>query len=233
MERLKLKQSLIDQLKINIELSKILHKPTSKQAVYSNTNRQEHLIKTVLDQQLIKKCQPALRKGQPVRIDPMKINNRNRATGTMLGSYISKHYGAKGLVKDSIKLKFVGTAGQSFGAFIPPGLSLFLHGAGNDYVGKGLSGGKIVIRPPEDAGFQADKAAIVGNTCLYGATSGQAFIAGMAGQRFAVRNSGCDAVVEGVRDHGCEYMTGGRVVILGAVGKNFAAGMSGGLAFVL
>jgi glutamate synthase domain-containing protein 3 len=157
----------------------------------------------------------------------------NRTVGTMLGHHVSKRWGAAGLPDDTIRVRLTGSAGQSFGAFIPRGISLTLEGDANDYLGKGLSGGRIVVRPPKEATFQPEDNILVGNVALYGATSGEAFFHGIAGERFAVRNSGAHAVVEGVGDHGCEYMTGGRVVILGRTGRNFAAGMSGGAAYVL
>jgi len=150
----------------------------------------------------------------------------------MLGSEITRHWGRAGLPEDTVRLRFTGSAGQSFGAFIPPGLTLELEGDTNDYVGKGLSGGRIVVRPPGDSPFKAHENVIAGNVALYGATGGEAFIRGVAGERFAVRNSGAVAVVEGVGDHGCEYMTGGRVLVIGRTGRNFAAGMSGGVAWV-
>lgn len=150
----------------------------------------------------------------------------------MLGGEVSKRYGANGLPDDTITIHFKGTAGQSFGAFVPKGVTLTLEGDGNDYVGKGLSGGKIIIRPAKEAPFSPENNLIVGNTVLYGATSGEVYFNGIAGERFAVRNSGAIAVVEGVGDHGCEYMTGGRVVVIGSTGRNFAAGMSGGIAYV-
>ena len=163
----------------------------------------------------------------------LPIRNVNRVVGTITGSEITRKYGAKGLPADTIRLHFVGSAGQSFGAFMPPGMTLSLEGDANDYVGKGLSGGKIAVFPPAGSTFAAEDNIIVGNVALYGATSGEAYIRGMAGERFAVRNSGVNAVVEAVGDHGCEYMTGGRVVVLGSTGRNFAAGMSGGVAYVL
>ena len=160
------------------------------------------------------------------------MRNVDRTVGTMLGSEITRHWGRAGLPDDTVRLRFTGSAGQSFGAFIPPGLTLELEGDTNDYVGKGLSGGRIVVRPPEEAPFKAHENVIAGNVALYGATAGEAFIRGVAGERFAVRNSGAVAVVEGVGDHGCEYMTGGRVLVIGRTGRNFAAGMSGGVAWV-
>jgi glutamate synthase (ferredoxin) len=194
---------------------------------------QNHDLEQTLDYQtLIPLCQPALERGEVVR-QRLPIRNSNRVTGTMLGSEITRRYGAAGLPDDTIHLHFRGSAGQSFGAFIPRGLTLELEGDGNDYVGKGLSGGRIIVRPPQESTLSPEKNIIIGNVAFYGATSGDAYIRGMAGERFCVRNSGLHAVVEAVGDHGCEYMTGGRVVILGSTGRNFAAGMSGGIAYVL
>jgi glutamate synthase (ferredoxin) len=156
-----------------------------------------------------------------------------RVVGTMTGSEVTRRHGARGLPEDTIQLHFKGSAGQSFGAFIPCGMTLVLEGDANDYVGKGLSGGKIVVFPPREATFVPEENIIIGNVAFYGATGGEAYVRGLAGERFCVRNSGLHAVVEGVGDHGCEYMTGGRVVVLGPTGRNFAAGMSGGLAYVL
>jgi glutamate synthase (NADPH/NADH) large chain len=173
-----------------------------------------------------------LERAEPVVID-MPIKNSDRTVGTMLSSAVAKRYGPKGLPRDTIRIQFFGAAGQSFGAFLAPGISLHLEGVANDYVGKGLSGGRITVDTPRDASFVASQNIIVGNVVLYGATSGEAYFNGMAGERFAVRNSGAMAVVEGVGDHGCEYMTSGAVVILGKTGKNFGAGMSGGEAFIL
>ena len=163
----------------------------------------------------------------------LPIRNVNRTVGTMLGYEVTRRYGAAGLPDDTIQLEFTGSAGQSFGAFVPRGITLELEGDANDYVGKGLSGGKIIVYPPKQATFVPEENIIIGNVALYGATSGEAYFRGVAGERFAVRNSGALAVVEGVGDHGCEYMTGGRVVVLGGTGRNFAAGMSGGIAYVL
>jgi glutamate synthase (NADPH/NADH) large chain len=163
----------------------------------------------------------------------LPIRNPDRTAGTLLGYEITKRYGGQGLADDTIRVNFTGSAGQSFGAFLPRGVTLSLEGEANDFVGKGLSGGRIVVRPPRAATFVAEENIIIGNVPLYGATSGEAFIRGVAGERFAVRNSGAHAVVEGVGDHGCEYMTGGRVIVLGRTGRNFAAGMSGGVAYVL
>ncbi|MEI0738742.1 hypothetical protein VQ056_22370 [Paenibacillus sp. JTLBN-2024] len=156
----------------------------------------------------------------------------DRAVGTILGSEVTRKYGAAGLPEDTISFTFTGTAGQSFGAFVPKGMTLTVVGDANDYTGKGLSGGKLIVKPSDQATFKAEENIIIGNTAFYGATSGEAYINGIAGERFAVRNSGASVVVEGVGDHGCEYMTGGRVVVLGGTGRNFAAGMSGGIAYV-
>jgi glutamate synthase (ferredoxin) len=194
---------------------------------------QDHGIERSLDMTtLLDLCRPAIERGEEV-VAELPIRNVNRVAGTITGSEITRRHGAKGLPDDTIRLHFRGSAGQSFGAFIPPGMSLSLEGDANDYVGKGLSGGKIAVFPARAATFAAEDNIIVGNVALYGATRGEACIRGVAGERFCVRNSGADAVVEGVGDHGCEYMTGGRVVVLGRTGRNFAAGMSGGIAYVL
>jgi glutamate synthase (ferredoxin) len=196
-------------------------------------DEQDHGIERSLDMTtLLELCRPAIERGEEV-VAELPIRNVNRVAGTITGSEITRRHGAKGLPDDTIRLHFRGSAGQSFGAFIPPGMSLSLEGDGNDYVGKGLSGGKIAVFPPRGSAFAAEDNIIIGNVALYGATRGEAYIRGVAGERFCVRNSGADAVVEGVGDHGCEYMTGGRVVVLGRTGRNFAAGMSGGIAYVL
>jgi glutamate synthase domain-containing protein 3 len=193
---------------------------------------QQHDFSNVLDFALIDKAGPALRDQAPVSID-MPIRNRNRTVGTRLSYELSRRYGSAGLADDTIRCRFTGSAGQSFGAFLARGISFELEGDANDYLGKGLSGGRVILRPPRQATFRAHNNIITGNVCLFGATGGEVFIHGLAGERFAVRNSGATAVVEGVGDHGCEYMTGGRVIILGMTGVNFAAGMSGGIAYVL
>jgi glutamate synthase (NADPH/NADH) large chain/glutamate synthase (ferredoxin) len=192
------------------------------------------VLKDALDWELVEHSRPALERREPVRI-ALPIRNRNRCVGGILSSHIARRYGAEGLPEDSIVVDFEGSAGQSFGGWLAPGVTFTLRGDANDYAGKGLSGGVFAIRPREGMGehFKAEQNVIVGNTVLYGATAGRAFFRGLAGERFAVRNSGARAVVEGVGDHGCEYMTGGRVVVLGATGRNFAAGMSGGVAYVL
>jgi glutamate synthase (ferredoxin) len=217
-----------------LDFSQILYRPEVPDSFgrYKQI-AQEHGLEEALDNTtLLDLCRPALEDGAPVTAT-LPIRNVNRAVGTILGSNVTRRYGAAGLPPDTIQLKFNGSAGQSFGAFVPRGLTLTLEGDANDYVGKGLSGGKIVVYPPTSATFIAEENVIIGNVAFYGATSGEAYINGVAGERFCVRNSGVCAVVEAVGDHGCEYMTGGRVVVLGAVGRNFAAGMSGGIAYVL
>jgi glutamate synthase (NADPH/NADH) large chain len=216
-----------------LDLSPILHKvDVDKNASLRQTTTQDHGLSKALDNKLIEICQPALQKGELVRAQ-FEIRNVNRTVGTMLGSQITRKYGGQGLPVGTIELTFNGTAGQSFGAFIPQGLTLRLEGDTNDYLGKGLSGGKIVIRPDRKAKFESSLNVIAGNVAAYGATSGTLFVRGLVGERFCVRNSGATAVVEGVGDHACEYMTGGRVVVLGQTGRNFAAGMSGGIAYVV
>jgi len=217
-----------------IDLSAILARPRLPTSVEGRHKAaQGHGLEHTLDRQvLIPLCEPALARSEPVRAT-LPIHNVNRAVGTMLGSEVTHRYGADGLPEDTIRLDFRGSAGQSFGAFIPHGITLTLEGDANDYVGKGLSGGKIIVYPPADIPFVPEENIIIGNVTFYGATSGEAYIRGMAGERFCIRNSGMQAVVEAIGDHGCEYMTGGRVVVLGPTGRNFAAGMSGGIAYVL
>ncbi|MEZ5563217.1 MAG: glutamate synthase large subunit [Gammaproteobacteria bacterium] len=196
-------------------------------------DKQDHGLEKSLDvTSLLDLCKPAIDKGEPVR-GTLKLRNVNRVVGTITGSEITRRWGAKGLPEDTVTLTFNGSAGQSFGAFMPPGMTFIIEGDANDYFGKGLSGGKIIVRPPAKSTFVAAENIIIGNVALYGATAGEAYINGMAGERFAVRNSGVDTVVEAVGDHACEYMTGGHVVVLGATGRNFGAGMSGGIAYVL
>jgi glutamate synthase (ferredoxin) len=216
-----------------LDLSPIFYKPeeANNGPVYC-VQKQDHGLDKALDNEiLIERCKPALTEKKPVKIE-VPIRNINRTVGTMLGAEISRKYGAKGLPDDTIQITFRGSAGQSFGAFVPKGMTLRLEGDANDYVGKGLCGGKIAVYPPKEATFVPEENIIVGNVLLYGATSGEVYIRGRAGERFAVRNSGVEAVVEGVGDHGCEYMTGGHVVVIGETGRNFAAGMSGGVAYV-
>jgi glutamate synthase (NADPH/NADH) large chain len=197
-----------------------------------NTVLQDHGLSAALDNELIKLSRAALEKGEAVRLD-MPVRNVNRTVGTMLGSEVTRKFGGLGLPANTIDITFHGSAGQSFGAFIPSGVTLRLYGDSNDYVAKGLSGGRVIIRPDEKANFNSNQNVIAGNVIGYGATSGEIMISGVVGERFCVRNSGAHAIVEGVGDHGCEYMTGGSVIVLGATGRNFAAGMSGGMAFVL
>lgn len=197
------------------------------------TKKQNHQLEKSLDmRELLDICRSNLETKKPVAIT-LPIKNTDRVVGTILGSEITRRYGAEGLPTDTINLHFKGSAGQSFGAFLPKGVTLELEGDANDHVGKGLSGGKLIIYPDSDARFNPHENVIIGNVAFYGATSGEAYISGTAGERFCIRNSGVNAVVEGVGDHGCEYMTGGTVVILGRTGRNFAAGMSGSTAYVL
>jgi glutamate synthase domain-containing protein 2/glutamate synthase domain-containing protein 1/glutamate synthase domain-containing protein 3 len=195
-------------------------------------SRRQRRVFSDADHELVRAARPALERGEPVRLR-RPVDNSQRTVGGLLSAAISRRHGEAGLAPGTIRVRFDGSAGQSFGAWLAPGVELTLHGEANDYVGKGLSGGVLAVRPPADAGFGPDPTVIAGNTVLYGATSGRAFFAGTAGERFAVRNSGALAVVEGIGDHGCEYMTGGRIVVLGPTGQNFAAGMSGGIAYVL
>ena len=201
-------------------------------AVLHQTVGQDHALDKALDMELIALSEDALEKGEPVRAQ-LEIRNVNRTVGTMLGHELTKRYRGEGLPENTIDLTFLGSAGQSFGAFLPRGITLRLEGDGNDYVGKGLSGGRIIVRPPREAQFTPEAQIVAGNVICFGATSGEIFLRGKVGERFCVRNSGVHAVVEGVGDHACEYMTGGKVVILGPTGRNVAAGMSGGTAYVL
>ncbi len=216
------------------DFSNILYQPDAGPEVgrYCQIDQDHGLEKSLDVTQLLEICKPAIERGEKV-IGELKVRNVNRVVGTITGSEITRKWGAAGLPEDTVRIKFTGSAGQSFGAFIPKGMTFNLEGDANDYVGKGLSGGKLIIYPSDKAPFKAEHNIIVGNVALYGATSGEVYIRGMAGERFAVRNSGVSAVVEAVGDHGCEYMTGGRIVILGKTGRNFAAGMSGGVAYVL
>ena len=193
---------------------------------------QDHGLEKALDNEIIEKCKPALENKEKVEIS-LPVRNINRVVGTMLGAEISRRYGAEGLPDGTIKIHLKGSAGQSLGAFVPRGVTITVEGDANDYVGKGLSGGRIVVYPSPDATFVPEENIITGNVNFYGATSGEAFIRGVSGERFCVRNSGVHAVVEGIGDHGCEYMTGGRMICIGRTGRNFAAGMSGGVAYIL
>ncbi len=216
-----------------LDYSSILFQPEISPFVkrFSQDLQDHELDKTLDRQMLLRLCEPALANREPVRAT-IPIHNSNRVVGTMLGSEVTRRFGAEGLPDETIRLRFKGSAGQSFGAFMPPGITFELEGDANDYFGKGLSGARLAAFPPRGATFAPEENIIIGNVALYGATSGEAYISGVAGERFGVRNSGATAVVEGLGDHGCEYMTGGRVLVLGLTGRNFAAGMSGGIAYV-
>ncbi|MFT6747200.1 MAG: glutamate synthase (NADPH/NADH) large chain, partial [Glaciecola sp.] len=216
----------------NVDLSPLLYRPKEADQVgVYKTREQEHEIDDILDRKFIEKAQPALTKGEAVKME-FDILNIDRSVGAMLSNEISKVYGGKGLPDGTIDIKLNGSCGQSFSVFSTKGVRFEVEGEANDYFGKGLSGGEIIIYPPKVSKFVAEENMLIGNVAFYGATSGKSFIRGMAGERFCVRNSGVTAVVEGIGDHGCEYMTGGRVVILGEVGRNFGAGMSGGYAYI-
>jgi glutamate synthase (ferredoxin) len=217
-----------------LDFSSILYQPEMPPEVARRRVReQDHGLERSLDHTtLIPACRDALEHGKPVSLT-LPIRNVNRTVGTMLGHEITRRWGGEGLADDTIRLHFTGSAGQSFGAFVPRGITMVLEGDANDYWGKGLSGGRLVVYPPRGSTFAPEENIVIGNVALYGATGGEAYVRGVAGERFCVRNSGVHTVVEGVGDHGCEYMTGGRVVVLGRAGRNFAAGMSGGLAYVL
>ena len=216
-----------------IDLSNLLHKPQARQGVATHwIQEQDHGLEEVVDRELIIRCADALEMGTPVQLS-YPIHNSERTVGAMLSGEVSRRHGEEGLPENTIQINFKGSAGQSFGAFLARGVYLNLEGDANDYIAKGLSGGRIVVCPPSTSTFVAEENIIVGNVVLYGATAGKMFIRGVAGERFAVRNSGAEAVVEGVGDHGCEYMTAGTVVVLGPTGRNFAAGMSGGIAYIL
>ncbi len=217
-----------------LDLTPILHQPDAGPEVgrYRRQDQEHGLEKSLDVTTLLEICKPAIERGEPMRAE-LPIRNVNRVVGTITGSEITRKYGPNGLAEDTVQLKFTGSAGQSFGAFVPRGMTLELEGDANDYFGKGLSGGKLIVYPPRGSTFEPGENIIIGNVALYGATGGEIFVRGMAGERFGVRNSGVNAVVEAVGDHGCEYMTGGRVVVLGRTGRNFAAGMSGGIAYVL
>ncbi len=226
-------EELIDHWKARgLDFSRVFHKPEAEKTEIYWTERQKHPIDDILDRKLIAESEPALERREAVRIET-PIHNTDRSAGAMLSGELAKRYGHKGLPDETIRVTLRGTAGQSFGAFLANGITFDLIGDGNDYVGKGLCGGRLIVRPPDNSRIVPEESIIVGNTVLYGAIMGEAYFRGVAGERFAVRNSGAAAVVEGVGDHGCEYMTGGVVVVLGKTGRNFAAGMSGGVAYVL
>jgi glutamate synthase (ferredoxin) len=233
-DRLEAKAALDHWKARGFDFSNILYSPDFGPEVgrYQQIAQDHGLDRSLDVTTLLDLCRPAIERGEKVEAS-LPIRNVNRVVGTITGSEVTRRWGAGGLPEGTIRLHFTGSAGQSFGAFMPRGMDFTLEGDANDYVGKGLSGGRIVVHPPKSATFVAEENMIVGNVALYGATGGEAFLRGMAGERFAVRNSGVDAVVEAVGDHGCEYMTGGRVVVLGPTGRNFGAGMSGGIAYVL
>ncbi|MBR1511498.1 MAG: glutamate synthase subunit alpha, partial [Acidaminococcaceae bacterium] len=233
-DRLKQRESAANWKAAEVDLDRLLFRPyTDAEVGHRFLKPQQHGIGETLDMsKLVRMCKPALEHQKAIR-SRLRIRNTNRVTGTLLGSEITRRYGEAGLPEDTIRLSFVGSAGQSFGAFIPKGLTLSLEGDANDYLGKGLSGGRLILFPPREASFAAEENVITGNVACFGATGGEVFINGQAGERFCVRNSGATAVVEGIGNHGCEYMTGGRVYVLGRTGRNFAAGMSGGVAYVL
>jgi glutamate synthase (NADPH/NADH) large chain len=232
-DRLQMRRGVDHPKAGKIDLARVLHRPPTAAGVATyRCEAQDHRLGQALDHKLIAAAEPALERGEAVAVE-LPIRNVNRTVGAMLSGEIARRYGDKGLADGTISVKLNGTAGQSFGAFLARGVSFELEGQANDYVGKGLSGGRIVIYPPRDSRLPREKSIIVGNTVLYGAIAGECYFSGVAGERFAVRNSGAVAVVEGAGSHCCEYMTGGIVVVLGETGSNFAAGMSGGFAFVL
>jgi glutamate synthase (ferredoxin) len=233
-DKLQMKRAIHHWKARGLDFSKILYSsPAGPEVGRYCRVLQNHGLDRALDRtDLFAICKPALERGQKVK-KTLPIRNVHRVVGTMVGSELTRRYGPEGLPEDTIQLHFQGSAGQSFGAFVPPGITLILEGDSNDYIGKGLCGGKIIVYPPKDSTFVPEENILIGNVAFYGATSGEAYIRGVTGERFCVRNSGVRAVVEAVGDHGCEYMTGGRVVVLGATGRNFAAGMSGGIAYVL
>jgi glutamate synthase domain-containing protein 3 len=211
----------------------ILYNPTMPSRIARRcVEPQDHGLNQALDYKLIDHARDSIENGTPMEVK-LPIRNVHRTVGAMLSGEIARRHGSQGLPEDTIKFYFTGSAGQSFGAFLAKGVTLELEGDANDYVGKGLSGGKLIVYPPRTSRFLPEKNILIGNVVLYGATSGEAYFNGMAGERFAVRNSGATAVVEGLGDHGCEYMTNGLVAVLGKTGRNFAAGMSGGIAYVL
>ncbi|MGH8596992.1 MAG: glutamate synthase-related protein, partial [Gammaproteobacteria bacterium] len=225
-------QQAIDHWKARgLDFSKLFQKPAAHGPAIFHSTRQDHGLDKVLDRKLIAAAKASIETGARVTIETA-INNTDRATGSMLSGLIARRYGHAGLPDDTIHIRANGTAGQSFGAWLAAGVTLELEGQANDYLGKGLSGGRIIVYPPAQARITPEKSIIIGNTALYGAISGECYFRGVAGERFAVRNSGAIAVVEGVGDHGCEYMTGGIVIVIGETGRNFAAGMSGGIAYV-
>jgi glutamate synthase (NADPH/NADH) large chain len=233
-DRLEMRRAIDHWKAHGLDYSRLLAKPkVGLEVATYNCEPQDHGLENALDRELIARAEPALSRAEPVQIE-IGVKNYNRTVGAMLSGRVAERYGHAGLPEDCIHIKARGTGGQSFGAWLARGVTVELEGEANDYVGKGLSGGRLIIYPPADSAIErAEDNIIVGNTVLYGAVSGECFFRGVAGERFCVRNSGATAVVEGVGDHGCEYMTGGIAVVLGPTGRNFAAGMSGGIAYVL
>jgi glutamate synthase (NADPH) large chain len=232
-DMLKMREAIEHWKARGVDLSAILHRPDAPEGTAkSHSERQNHGLEKSMDNELIEKCMPALENGELVHFEH-PITNTSRTVGGMLSGEVARRYGNEGLPDGTVRIDFHGVAGQSFGAWLARGLTFTLEGTTNDYVGKGLSGGRLAVFPSRLAAYKPTRNVVVGNVALYGATGGEAYFRGFAGERFAVRNSGAHTVVEGVGDHGCEYMTGGVVVVLGETGRNFAAGMSGGVAFVL
>jgi len=232
-DKLDVKQAITHWKAKGLDFSKVFFDPPVDRSISRrHTGKQDHAIAEQLDMQLLEQCEPALERGEKVEIHS-PISNTDRTVGTIISNEIARKYGAEGLPEDTVKIHFEGAAGQSFGAWASPGMTLEVRGDANDYYGKGLSGGKLIISPPEGSSFVFEENIIIGNVAFYGATAGEAYVNGMAGERFCIRNSGATVVAEGVGDHGCEYMTNGRAIILGPCGRNFAAGMSGGIAYVL
>jgi glutamate synthase domain-containing protein 3 len=228
-------QDAIDHWKASgLDLTAILTpaKKAHPDVITHQTIAQDHGLELALDNEIIRQAQAAIDHGTKVKIE-LPVVNINRVVGTMLSHEIAKKWGADGLPDDTVHIKLAGSAGQSLGAFLARGVTIEVEGDCNDFVGKGLSGGRLIVYPPKVSTFKAEENVLIGNVVMYGATGGEAFFRGLAAERFCVRNSGATAVIEGIGDHGCEYMTGGRVVVLGATGRNFAAGMSGGTAYVL
>jgi len=232
-DKLELRNAIEHWKAKGLDYSGILHRPkvNSNVGTYCQM-KQDHLLDKCLDnREILRQAEPAIAHGRQVTID-LPVINTDRVVGTITGAEISRKHGPSGLPEDTLSINLIGSAGQSLGAFCPKGMTFKVTGDTNDYLGKGLSGAKIIVRPPEDAPFKAHENIIAGNVCFYGATSGDAFVSGVVGERFCVRNSGVSAVVEGLGDHGCEYMTGGLVLCLGKTGRNFGAGMSGGVAYI-
>jgi glutamate synthase domain-containing protein 3 len=232
-ERLDVRPAISHWKAKKLDLTAILAPPAhaAQDAPRRCVRPQEHQVDQAMDQELIRRAAGSIERGEPTEID-LPVRNVNRTIGATLSGRIIRKHGPKGLPADTIRIRLTGSAGQSLGAFLASGVTIVVAGDANDYVGKGLSGGRIALKPPPGAGFEPHESIICGNVALYGATGGELFVNGLSGERFAVRNSGASAVVEGVGDHGCEYMTGGVVAVLGPTGNNFAAGMSGGVAYV-